>query len=269
MVRAPPVTSLEGVEIGRVPGAFRADAVRLLNESFSPCGCARTVASCLANRDVCPCPDSSARLAEFVIARYERGLSTAQVEADLVGGLQEAFHARPYAFDLSDQPSLGPDDAPHIVVEFADFSCKHCRDGFKSLVRFAGGRSDVRLVYFYFPLAGFGEPSLRAARAAEAARRQGKFWEMAALLYEAQGAFEPADLLSHAERIGLDRARFETDIASDETMQAVMADKSVGTAAGVQGTPAVFVNGRPLGLSHDSADLAARLGFEGDRDECR
>lgn len=268
LVRAPAVSKLEGVEIRRVPAARRADAIRVLNESFSHCGCARTVASCLSSLANCSCPNSSTLVAEFVINAYESGASTAEVETALVDAFQEGYGAPPFEFDLTDQPALGSAEAKHTIVEFADFSCPHCKDAFGDLVGFVQDRDDVRLVYYYFPLSGFGEPSIRAAKAAEAARRQGQFWKMAALLYANQGAFSEGELVAYAKTIGLDLVKFRQDYASDAAQQAVMADKSIGTSADVQATPAVYVNGRPLNLPHAPENLALRIAMENDREVC-
>jgi protein-disulfide isomerase len=268
LVRAPAVSELEGVEIRRVPPARRADALRILNETFSYCGCARTVAACLADRASCSCPNSSTLVAEFVIEAFETGATTGEVETALVDAFSEGYQQEPRAFDLEGQPSLGPDLARHTLVEFADFRCPHCKDAYGDLVRFARGRKDVRLVYYFFPLSGFGEPSIRAAKAAEAARRQGEFWEMAELLYANQTALEEADIRGYAQAAGLDLEQFEADYASEAVEQAVFADKKIGTAAGVQGTPAIFLNGRRLELPHDPKNLALRIAMENDREVC-
>lgn len=268
LVRAPAVAELEGVEIARVPPAYRGEAIRILNETFCYCGCTRTVASCLGNRSACSCVECSDRVAEFVIGSLEEGSTPADVQSLLVEAFSDAYNAPPFDFDLAGQPMLGPEDAPHTIVEFADFRCPHCKDAFRELTAFAQGRSDVRVAYYYFPLSGFGEASVRAAHAAEAARRQGKFWEMAALLFENQGALEKEDILGYARSLGLDVAKLSKAMASGDVHQAVMADKSIGTAAGVQATPAIYVDGRPLGLPHGNDNLALRLAMEDDREAC-
>lgn len=267
-MRAPAVSNLEGVDLFQVPSAYRGDALRLLNESFCYCGCARTVAACLGNRSACSCVACSERMAQFIIGLYAAGGSSADVEAAVVEAFQESYNAAPHPFDLEDQPALGPSDAKHTIVEFADFRCPHCRQAFGELVEFVKGRSDVRLVYYYFPLSGFGEVSIRAARAAEAARLQGKFWEMAELLYRNQLSLEASDVAGYAKQLGLDMKKFEKDLAGDATQSSVMADKSIGTSAGVAATPAVYIDGRPLGLPHDAESLSMRLAMEDDRDAC-
>lgn len=266
---APAITELQGVELTRVPAASRGDALRILNESFCYCGgCTRTVASCLANRSSCSCEACSDRMAEHVIAAFEAGASTAQVESQAVELFSEAYNAAPHDFDVSAQGVLGPADAPHTLVEFADFKCPHCRSAFGELVEFVKSRDDVKLAYFFFPLSGFGEESIQAARAAEAARLQGKFWEMATLLYQSSQTFDEPTLLGFAQRLGLDLDRFQADLAGDAVASAVLADKNIGGEVGVMATPTIFLDGRPLGLPHSPDNLALRIAMEDDRNAC-
>lgn len=262
-----PVT-LEGVELARVPPSLRADAVRLLGETFCYCGCARTVASCLADREACSCVSCSERVAEIVLSAFEAGASASQVESLSVELFSEAYNAPAVEFDLSEQPKMGAEHPRHTLVEFADFRCPHCQSAFGELTRFVKSRPDVQLAYHYFPLGHFGQTSIDAARAAECARRQGKFWEMAQLLYTHQQTLELANIRKYAEEAGLDMKKFDEDMKDEATLAAVTEDKQVGTRAGVEGTPTVFVNGRPLGLGHDPESLTLRLAMENDRDAC-
>ena len=264
----PAVPELEGVALSRVPPPRRADAIRLLQENFCYCGCARTLAGCLSDREACSCVECSERVTEFILGAFEQGMGTAQVESMVVEVFSEAYNAAPQDFDLADQPTLGPADAAHTLVEFADFRCGHCKDAYGELTAFVKGRSDVRLAYYYFPLRGFGEISVLAARAAEAARRQGEFWAMAQRLYTYQTELSESALRDHARAVGLDMDRFEADLADPSTLDAVMADKKVGTQVGVEGTPTIFVDGRPLGLPHGADGLRMRLAMEDDRTAC-
>ena len=199
-----------------------------------------------------------------------RRYGTSEIESLLVDVFSEAYHATPFKFDLSNQASLGPEDAAHTLVEFADFRCPHCRTAFKDLVSFVKSRSDVRLVYYFFPLSSFGEVSLQAARAAEAARLQGKFWELSALLYENQMVLSETNIMKYVEAVGLDMGRFKEDYGSEAVQSAVMADRSLGAQVGITGTPAIFIDGRPFGFNdHSTEKLGLRVTMESDRDQCR
>ena len=138
--------------------------------------------------------------------------------------------------------------APVTIVEFSDFQCPHCAAANPELhriVRENEGR--VKLVFKHYPLPSHtrAEP---AARAAEAAARQGKFWEMVDLLFTRQHAFEDADLEKYAEQVGgINTAKLKAALDTDKHKSAVQADIDAVNKAGARiGTPSFFINGKLL-----------------------
>jgi len=139
--------------------------------------------------------------AELLLKQVRAGHSRSQAE--------DAFRARfssdrIKSIDVSDSPSRGSSSAPVTIVEWADFECPHCRHAapvFDKLVDDHPGK--VRFVYKFYPLQAHvhGES---AARAAVAATKQGKFWEMHHTLFEHQDALEPRDIEKYAKDVGLD-----------------------------------------------------------------
>src|SRR5690606_35267644 len=101
----------------------------------------------------------------------------------------------------------------------------------------------VKVVFRNYPLSGHPR-AMPAARAAIAAGQQGKFWEMADLLFQHQRALEDEDLERYAQQIGLDLERFHADLHAPETQAAIERDREEGRRLDVQGTPTFFVNGR-------------------------
>ncbi len=85
--------------------------------------------------------------------------------------------------------------------------------------------------------------ALHAAYAAEAAGKQGRFWEMHDLLFENQENLEDKDLRLYAERLSLDMNKFAKDMDSDEVAKKVQEDIMGGIKSGVNGTPTFFING--------------------------
>jgi protein-disulfide isomerase len=164
-----------------------------------------------------------------------------------LAGLAAAGCAEYGAIDLREAPRLGPDGARTEIVVFSDFQCGFCRRAAAELKRLHArypARLEVR--FKHYPL-DYHEQAMNAARAAEAARRQGKFWEMHDLLFENSGSLGEAGIYAElAGRIGLDVARFEKDRASKEVAAHVAADKAQGEAIGVDGTPFFLVNKRPF-----------------------
>lgn len=147
---------------------------------------------------------------------------------------------------IGDSPVRGAADAPITIVEFADFQCPFCVRGTDTVeaIRERYGEK-VRVVYKHFPLS-FHSHAFLAARAAEAAKAQGKFWAFHDALYAEHAQFDDDTLLSIAKEIGLDMKAFKkalNDIALDK---AIDRDQELAALLGVTGTPAFFVNGRPL-----------------------
>lgn len=268
LIKAPAIVEMEGIDLAEVAPAQRSDALRLLNDNYCYCGCARTIAACLANREACSCVACSERMATFVLNEYKLGASTEDVEEQLVQGFTNGFNAKARDFDEAGQANHGPADAKITLVEFADFRCPHCAAAAEVLDTLLKSRDDVRLVYYYFPLSGMGEPSIRAAEAAEEARVQGKFWQMSHLLFTNQHAFEDSDLARYAQQIGLDMSKYAAAMDQRTHRNAVMADKRIGEAAGILSTPSVFVNGRPFGLARTLENFNLRVDMEAQRGRC-
>jgi protein-disulfide isomerase len=132
----------------------------------------------------------------------------------------------------------GPADGT-LVVEYADFECHFCR---LAHVRMEPDR--VRQVFRHFPVRSKHPRAWAAACAAEAAARQGRFWEMHDSLYADQGRLEDPHLWSRARALGLDVERFEADRRSEDVLGRVRRDFDDGIRAGVATTPTFFVEGR-------------------------
>ncbi len=147
---------------------------------------------------------------------------------------------------LDGAPSLGPEDAPVVIVEFSDFQCPYCKRANPTVERLLEEYPDqVRRVFKHFPLS-FHRQAMNAHRAALAAGEQGKFWEMHAMIFDSGKGLDPDTMKAHAAALGLDVARFEEDFGSERFGERIEADMAEGRQAGVRGTPAFFINGRLL-----------------------
>src|SRR5262249_17398539 len=103
----------------------------------------------------------------------------------------------------------------------------------------------VRFVYRHYPLPN--HPRARpAAEAAQCANEQGKFWPYYDRLFSNQSKLGDADLRQAAADLGLDAARFNDCVDSHKYKDVIDSDIKAGEQAGVSGTPAFFINGRPL-----------------------
>jgi protein-disulfide isomerase len=142
-------------------------------------------------------------------------------------------------------PPIGEDD--HVTgdgveaIVYADFGCPYCAAGWAKLRELP-----LRLCFRHFPMASKHPraPALHAA--AEAAGRQGAFWEMCDSLYADRGRVDDPHLWERAERLGLDLDRFNSDRRSHSVHERIERDFASGIRAGVSGTPTAFVDGTPL-----------------------
>lgn len=138
----------------------------------------------------------------------------------------------------------GPADAPVTLVEYGDFECVWCGRAYpvvKKLQERLGDR--MRFVFRYFPLRNVHPHAEAAAEAAEAAANQGRFWEMHDALFANQRALGPEELRRRAAEVGLDRERFEREMAEHAHAARVREDFASARRSGLDGTPTFFING--------------------------
>ena len=154
-------------------------------------------------------------------------------------------------------PSLGPDDAPVILVEFSDYRCGFCKRA-QPVVEAVLEQypSQVRFVHRSFPL---NEISRGAAEAAACANEQGQFWEFHRSLFASEGKLDAEGLLQHASELQLDLESFQTCVDERRFQAAVEADEAAGREAGVTGTPAFFVNGIRMQGARPLEDFVATI----------
>ena len=150
------------------------------------------------------------------------------------------------------EPIDGDPNAKYTVVEFADFECPHCGKVAPQLHKLVTDLPEVRVLFKHYPLSNlcntaisneFHKDACGAARAAECARLQGKFWEMDRVMFLNQQFLALEDLKLMASQVGLDMAAFDACMVNPESELAVKADAQHGNDAGVSGTPAMYLSG--------------------------
>ena len=148
--------------------------------------------------------------------------------------------------ELAGAPVRGNPKAPVTIVEFSDFQCPFCVRARPTVARVREVYGDrVRWAFRHYPL-DFHPLAQKAGEAAACAAEQDRFWQMHDRLWENTQKLEVPDLKAHAQAIGLDGAAFATCLDSGRHAGLVERDLAAGQAYGVSGTPAFFVNGRPL-----------------------
>ena len=137
------------------------------------------------------------------------------------------------------------------LVEYSDFQCPACGYYFPMVEKITAEYKDVlAFTYRHFPLAQH-KNALVAAYAAEAAGKQGKFWEMYQKLFETQADWSdstnaPGIFEGYAQSFKLDMTRFKSDTSSQATKDAVIHDRDTGLATGVNSTPSFYLNGKKM-----------------------
>jgi protein-disulfide isomerase len=148
--------------------------------------------------------------------------------------------------EVGKAPIRGNPRAPVTVVEFSDFQCPFCVRSRPTVNKVRETYGDkVRWVFRHFPL-DFHAQAEKAGEAAACAGEQGRFWEMHDLLWANAAKLKVPDLKAHAASLGLDTAKFDQCLDSGKDAALVHADQEAGQSYGVSGTPAFFINGRPL-----------------------
>jgi cyclophilin family peptidyl-prolyl cis-trans isomerase/protein-disulfide isomerase len=147
--------------------------------------------------------------------------------------------------------SRGSDDAAVTIIVYDDFQCKDCNYLPLSQLLLENHPDEVRFIYRYYPYTTLFDKGELAAQAAEAAASQDKFWEMHDLLFEKQSEWIdlPVDafegwVTKQATELGLDQARFKSDLNDAETIQRIQADAEQDAKIGIPRLPFYLVNGQ-------------------------
>jgi protein-disulfide isomerase len=183
--------------------------------------------------------ESKEREATVAFAEQLRKAST--LEINLTAPESPAF-----TIATDDQPVKGNANAPVTIVEFTDFECPSCARQLPVLERIVSEFGDrVRLVVRDFPLSQHAN-ARKAAEAAEAAREQGKYWEYVSVLFRNQAALGSDKLKQYATEVGLDRAKFDAALDTGKFAEKVQRDVMDARKLGVNGTPALYINGKRI-----------------------
>ena len=231
--------TLKGVDSVELTGREKADWSRYVSELLAPCADQPvSLAQCVNESRGCK---QCVPAAKYLVTQVRRGRTRPQIEA--------AYRMRFASdqiknVDLADSPSKGPAGAPVLLVEFADFECPACGAARPVLDEmYHQYEGQVRFVFKEFPL-GIHQYAEKAARAALAAQKQGKFWEMHAVLFDNQQHLEASNVEQLAKSIGLDLARFSQDRDSEAIADIVSRDRKQGEKLELASTPSIFINGR-------------------------
>ncbi|HRN96600.1 MAG TPA: thioredoxin domain-containing protein [Candidatus Levybacteria bacterium] len=162
------------------------------------------------------------------------------------------------AVEVGDLPPLGEKDAPVTLIEFSDMQCPFCRSyytgAYQQIKKDYVDTGKVAIYFRHYPLS-FHAAAQKSGEALECANDQDNFWQLHDLMFDKQQALDPSggtvdyttdDIKTWASELGIDMGSFNQCLDSGKYADKVASDTADGTAAGVSGTPAFFVNGTPL-----------------------
>jgi protein-disulfide isomerase len=157
-----------------------------------------------------------------------------------------------YEITVGNSAVRGPANAKVTIVEWSDFQCPFCARAVPLVDQILEAYpNDVRFVFKNYPLP-FHKSAMPAAKAAVAAGKQGKFFEMHDKLFESYNALSDAKFEEIAKEIGLDVAKWKADMESPEVQAQVVEEMKEAGKVGVRGTPTFFINGKkPAGRSFE------------------
>jgi protein-disulfide isomerase len=195
-----------------------------------------------------PLEQIAPRIKDYLSNQQRAGLENALLEK-LRDKYQPKILLEPTRADVSiaGAPAKGPDNAPVTIVEFSDFQCPFCSRVEPTIAEALKVYGDqIKFVFRQFPLTSIHPFAQKAAEASLCADEQGKFWALHDAMFGNQSKLGVPDLKSTAAELGLNADQFNACLDDGKYAKKIAADVADGSRAGVNGTPAMFVNGRFL-----------------------
>jgi len=181
-----------------------------------------------------------------LLAKQRKAEAVANLEDRLrkEHAVKVAFQPFRMTFTNDGAPTLGKKDAPVTLVEFSDFQCPYCQAAAPALKQVAQKFGDkVQIVYRQYPIPSLHPFAFKAAEASLCANEQGKFWALHDAMFEDQKKLAVSDIKATAKRLGMDSQKFDSCLDSGRYVEQVQNDQREGSRIGVNGTPAMFING--------------------------
>jgi len=182
-----------------------------------------------------------------LLRKQRRGNAIRKLEDGLRDKRKVTLNFEPYRLQFANAgaPTRGSSHPRVTLVEFSDFQCPYCRATAPTLREVEKKYGDrVQIVYRQFPLTSIHPFAFKAAEASLCANEQGKFWEMHDAMFEDQTKLGVSDLKQTARRLGVDGKKFDSCIDTGRYVERVQNDQKEGQRDGVNGTPAMFLNGK-------------------------
>lgn len=148
-------------------------------------------------------------------------------------------------FKKPKDPTVGSLKGNVTIVEFMDYNCGWCKKSVGEIQSLVNSDKNIKVIFKDFPI--FGEHSEYAARAALAAEKQGKYWELHQAMFAHEGQVTTDVVNQLAEAQGLDMTKLQADIASKEIGERIAANMQLGKQLAINGTPAFIIDDKVYG----------------------
>jgi len=238
---------LPGIDLSALSGSEKEAALKMMREMGCTCSCNMKIAQCRVEDPNC---GYSKGIATLIVRGFSEGKSPDEVArmvaSSPLGKLrpQPKLLEDPVQIPVAGSPVKGPETAPVVLVEFSDFECPYCAKATGEIRQImAAYPKDIRLIYKQFPLSMHPHAGL-AAVASLAAQEQGKFWELHDLMFSHYRELSLAHIQAWAQDLGMDTMKFAAALDNPKYKAEVEKDTQDGEFAGVNGTPAIFINGK-------------------------
>lgn len=176
--------------------------------------------------------------------------AAAQGDTSAYAQLMEATEG-PLVLDGT-EPVLGDPGAPYTLVEFADFQCPACAQVTPMMHELVARNPNIKVLFKHYPLSEICNPQVpgerhkdacRAAKAADCAGQQDRFWDLSHLMFKNQNRLDREGIDFMAGQVGLDAAAFAACMEDPATDKGVLSDIEAAMQVGVHGTPTIFLQG--------------------------
>ncbi len=165
-------------------------------------------------------------------------------------------------FNDTKSPFIGNADAKKVFVEFFDYNCPHCREMNDVMKKLVAEDKDIKVIYKLWPM--FGKDSLYAARAAMAAKNQGKFSEMHDLFMSASEKLEEKKILEIAKGLGLDMVKFAKDVDDSDIKAHLETVRALADKLEIAGAPYIVYGDEAIPGRVELEELKAMMNKKAD-----
>ena len=173
-----------------------------------------------------------------------------QRKGALVANAAQIFH------DKTDFVAGNP-NGKVTMVEFFDYNCGWCKKGFSEVLSIIETDKDLRFVLKEFPI--FGEDSEYAARAAIAAIKQGKYWDLHMAMFKHEGKIAKDSVDEIAATLGLNMDQLKKDMDDPATAEILVRNRNLAESLAINGTPAFIIDDRLVPGYLPKAELASAI----------